>query len=435
MCLKEKRKYNSEIKKITAELTDCQIFFEKSKEKARSLEKENIVLKNRIKSFGNKLQEQRKNFHLEKNDMNKERITFQSKEKQYMAEIRKKDNSIKMMQDRLHELQLKKAGSKKNDGIPRINSLEIKGEILKKGPKFYSEPSKEFLNLMQENNSQVFEKLKKENKLLRENLNEFQKLMIEIVNIRKVVFERNFGKLKDQSELLTELKKEVFSLGSSSISAVTLEEMKLNIKKFRDFMDRMDSLKLGIRLENYAKDDTQIEIEGIEDIKNLKKLKELISNFFLLKNIGHYKFIVEAQDDIIKKSILNKSKSKIAASELANRFSIMDRTGLDKAKKFLKKQKEMIKKCNEDFESARRMTYDTNKRIESERTSVLQRRSDIEGTGLSNHGAMEIESNPAVSSRSNFMNSEFGDQGRYRLFFNFFRKEDAGKMSSEKFIY
>lgn len=277
MCVNEKKKYSMEIKKISGEMKDYQMFLEKSRDKVKIIGRENITLKNRIKGLGNKLQAQRKTFNLEKNDIMRERATFQGREKQYVAEIRKKDNSIKMLQDRLHELQGKKKSMKGTSSV--VNTFEVKGQILKKGPKFYSEASQDFIKLIQTNDTDLFKKLRKENNMLRQNLNEFQALMVEIVNIRKAAFERNFGKVNNESEFLIEIKKELFSLSTNPLSFTTLEEMKSNISKFKRFMDKMDSYKFGVRLENYSEDDTHIDIEGIEDIKNLKKMKELIGKF------------------------------------------------------------------------------------------------------------------------------------------------------------
>lgn len=107
---------------------------------------------------------------------------------------------------------------------------------------------------------------------------------------------------------------------------------------------------------------------------------------------------MEAQDNIIKKSIVMKSKQKINEEELAGRYSILDKTGLDKAKGFLKRQKEMIKKCNEDFENAKMMIFETNKRIDSERNSIIQRRSMMESQSRDRDhgGAMQLEENPML---------------------------------------
>lgn len=91
-----------------------------------------------------------------------------------------------------------------------------------------------------------------------------------------------------------------------------------------------------------------------------------------------------------------KSKKKINEEELASRFSILDKTGLDKAKGFLKRQKEMIKKCNEDFENAKLMIFETSKRIDSERNSIIQRRSMMESQSRHRSGAMQLEENPML---------------------------------------
>ena len=151
-------------------------------------------------------------------------------------------------------------------------------------------------------------------------------------------------------------------------------------------MDKMDSYKFGVKLENYSSDDSELDFNEIEDIKNIKKMKELL---------GNYQFIVNAQQNIINKGIINKSKERISAENLASRYSILDKTGLEKAKSFLQKQREMIKKCNEEYEGAKKMIYETNQKIDEERNYIVQRRSQMEYLtnegSKSKEGAMELE--------------------------------------------
>jgi hypothetical protein len=61
--------------------------------------------------------------------------------------------------------------------------------------------------------------------------------------------------------------------------------MKENVKKFKVFMNKMDNEKFGVDLERaYLTDEGSTEIE---EIKSMKKLKDLISKpiFFIIRKL------------------------------------------------------------------------------------------------------------------------------------------------------
>jgi len=58
--------------------------------------------------------------------------------------------------------------------------------------------------------------------------------------------------------------------------------------------------------------------------------------------------VVDGQDSLIQKAIHKSTKIKIA-SDLENRYTLLDNTGLEKAKAFLQQQKDIIKKGKIQF--------------------------------------------------------------------------------------
>ena len=75
---------------------------------------------------------------------------------------------------------------------------------------------------------------------------------------------------------------------------------------------------------------------------------------------------MENQDQLLQKAINRSAKIKIV-SDLEKRYSVLDKSGLEKAKEFLKMQKEQLVKNKESFEEAKNMLVETNRRIEEER--------------------------------------------------------------------
>ena len=59
----------------------------------------------------------------------------------------------------------------------------------------------------------------------------------------------------------------------------TLQEMKENMKRFRNFMDKIDSHKFKMSLDNEFEAD---ENRDIDEIKDIKRLKDLLSKPILV---------------------------------------------------------------------------------------------------------------------------------------------------------
>ena len=225
-----------------------------------------------LKLANARFEDQRKKLSKVSSEHGKEKQAFESKEKQYLAEIRKKDGTIKNLQDRMQESQFRMG--KKPQATP-INSMEVTGEILRNGPSCYTNATSDFLEMINNTDSSSFEKLKTENRDMRAALFDLQSMMTEIVNIRKAVMERSLGGIDyEDSHFLTELKQELFRVSSQSMSTNTLVELRENMKRFRAFMDKIDSYKFRSSIDsNFKSQDDQ----DIDEIKNIKRLKDLLS--------------------------------------------------------------------------------------------------------------------------------------------------------------
>lgn len=241
--------------------------------KRKNLEEELQGLRTELKNQESKMVDLKKKFAQEKNDLLRETQTFSNKEKHFQNELRKKENMIKSSQDRLSALQTKQINSK------NVTQIIIGGQLDNPGSNFYSGAHTDFQNLINESEKHTFEKLKKENDLLRTSFMELQTMMVEIVKIRKSICEKTLGGVNlSDSQFLTDLKKELFNVQANPMSTGTLIEMRNNVKKFRNFMDKLDSFKFNVPLNQAYKFKYD---SDIDEIKNINKLKDLLSKFFI----------------------------------------------------------------------------------------------------------------------------------------------------------
>ena len=178
---------------------------EKFSQTKKTLENSIHSLKNELKVSAAKLEDQKKKFNKSISDLSKEKAIFDNKEKQFLADIRKKEGAIKNLQDRIQENQFK--AQKKASPQTVLNSMEVTGEILKNGPNIYTNATGDFLKMINDSESGSFKKLKEDNEGMRLALFELQSMMSEIVKIRKAAIERTLGGINfDDSHFLTELK-------------------------------------------------------------------------------------------------------------------------------------------------------------------------------------------------------------------------------------
>ena len=266
-----KQDLSNNLKRARIENKDLKSRIEKLGVRKRSMEDELQNLRASLKNEEAKLINMKKKFNQEKIELQRETANFGNKEKHFQAELRKKDNMIKSAQDRLSMLQSKQMASN------NVSHIVIGGDIDPPGSKFYGGSHNDFQSLISQSEANTFDSLKKENDVMRNSLAELQSMMVEIVKIRKSVCERTLGNLEmSESQFLTDLKKELFNLQSDPMTTGTLVEMRSNIKKFRTFMDKLDSFKFSVPLNQAYKFKYD---SDIDEIKNINKLKELLSIF------------------------------------------------------------------------------------------------------------------------------------------------------------
>ena len=234
-----------------------------------------------------KIRSQKTRFNKERFSIEKEVSTFKGKEKQYQTDLRKKDNTIKNLQDRLHDLQTKhlKASGAYSSKV-RINSLEITNGALRKGPGFYSDAANDFMKMTQKAEKVTFKRLKTENSVLREAMKEYQSMIDEIVKLRKIQFERNNPQSENlQDNVFIQLKSELFDLQAEPMSETTLKYLRENILKFKNFLNEMDRIR-GFSVaggreeleETGMLNSAEVQQADIETIKNAKKLEDVLGN-------------------------------------------------------------------------------------------------------------------------------------------------------------
>ena len=121
-----------------------------------------------------------------------------------------------------------------------------------------------------------FEALRKENDSMREQLAEMNQMMDDIVKVRKAIIERKLID-SDQSEetsIIVQIRQELMNLRDSDMEISSIATLKENMRKFKEFMERVDSFNFGTPIGKSYQYESDADID---EIKNLRRLKDLIS--------------------------------------------------------------------------------------------------------------------------------------------------------------
>lgn len=132
------------------------------------------------------------------------------------------------------------------------------------------------MSFCQKTTRDQFEALRKENDSMREQLAEMNQMMEDIVKVRKAVIERKLVEMEAPEEqgVIVQIRQELLNLKDADMEASSLTTLRENMRRFKDFMERVDSVSFNTPLgKGY-----QFEPDAdIDEIKNLKRLKDLIS--------------------------------------------------------------------------------------------------------------------------------------------------------------
>lgn len=139
------------------------------------------------------------------------------------------------------------------------------------------QPFAEFLSFCNEKTREEFDNLRRENEAMREQLAEVNTMMDEIVKVRKCVLE---GKLSESehhdNKVMIQIKNELLNLKEADLESSSLAILKENMRKFREFIDKVDSANFNLPLDKAYQFDPDADVD---EIKSLKKLKDLVSKF------------------------------------------------------------------------------------------------------------------------------------------------------------
>lgn len=209
---------------------------------------------------------------MEKEDLTKQIVKLQNKEVQYQHELKNKDNTFKKLQDQLKRYTEKNITYK--NGIEITNTLEVKGPVL-----FSGNSDSDFTKLISNANEDVRNRLLAENEMLRESLAAIQRELGDILEQKKEIFfrrrkielgEENREEYDFSQHNLLNLKKDLFEMPIQTVGKETLECLQENLKRFREYMTKLDVAHRDIDLEfNF---DNAAETEKIKCVKSLRAL-------------------------------------------------------------------------------------------------------------------------------------------------------------------
>eukprot|EP01017_Pseudomicrothorax_dubius_P038985 TRINITY_DN5925_c0_g3_i2.p1 TRINITY_DN5925_c0_g3~~TRINITY_DN5925_c0_g3_i2.p1 ORF type:complete len:488 (+),score=172.57 TRINITY_DN5925_c0_g3_i2:100-1563(+) len=357
------------IQKLENDRTSLNATLEKLTAQKRTLENESNNLGNKLRLTEKTAREEREKLLTEKEELRKQLAAIQGREGQFICELRKRDNQYKALQD-----QLKKIPDK---GITYKNSIELSNVIEAKGPVLFSGNSdNEFTYMITKGYEEVHNKLLSENEVLRESLAAVQRELNEIVAARREMYLRR-RRIEHGDEMVSEemdslegqvlpLRRELFNMPVETVGKEALECLQENIRRFREFMRRMDVLSKEFEDEMAGPGD-----EELEKIKCVRSLRLLLKN---------YKYVVESQDVLLNKSIV-KANGYRPVEDFSHKFSklrLMNDDELERTRQFLAEQKNFLEEKNREIEMTKKMMNVTAKKLEDERSLIMQRRTEIE---------------------------------------------------------
>lgn len=130
-----------------------------------------------------------------------------------------------------------------------------------------------------------FETLRQENDNMRQQLADLNQMMDDIVRVRKSVMDKKLVEFEASSEdntgVIGQIKKELLNLRNSDLELSSITLLRDNMRKFKDFMGKVDSLNFGMPVDNGNSFQFNPEATEIDEVKNIKKLKDLISKLLL----------------------------------------------------------------------------------------------------------------------------------------------------------
>lgn len=351
---------SQKVAKLETEIKNLKTQLEKSNTKKRVLEGENTGLNARVKKLENELADRKKIFQTKEKEFENEKAIWDSKYKHWSNENKKKDNII----SRLSSMSNPNLG--KDTTV--VNTVEVIGEVTRPGPRFYgpADAYAEFMSFCNDATREEFTTLRRENDAMREQLYELNQMMTDIVKVRKSIIE---AKIQDADEsspnsILTSVRQELFNLKEGDMEQVSLAILKDNMKKFREFIDKVDSTVLGFPIDKAYQFHSDADID---EIKAVKRLKDLLKN---------YKYVVHNQDQLLQRA-LSKSACDPAKHE-ARRVGLLDESGLERAKNFLEEQRKFLSSSRAVFEKAKKTIAESDKKVEEDKRVMLAKRQGLE---------------------------------------------------------
>lgn len=361
LMLQQDNKGNSsqKVAKLEAEVKNSKSQLEKATAKKRVLEGENTGLNARVKKLENELADRKKNFQIKEKEFESEKAVWDSKFKHWNNENKKKDNIIKGLGS-IH--------TNPGKDTTVVNSMEVIGEVTRPGPRFYgpADAYAEFMSFCNEATREEFSTLRRENDAMREQLAELNQMMTEIVKVRKSIIEARMQDNDDAgaSSILTSIRQELLSLKEGDMEQVSLAILRENMKKFREFIDKVDSTVLGFPVDKAYQFQSDADID---EIKTIKQLKDLLKN---------YKYVVHNQDQLLQRA-LSKSAGD-ASKQDSRRVGLLDEAGLERAKTFLEEQKRFLSSSRAIFDKAKKTLAESERKVEEEKKVMLNKRQGLE---------------------------------------------------------
>ena len=366
---------------------------ENEQKKTRQLEGDKLLLQQQLKTQVEKFNLERTKLNETVRDTQAQFNKIFSRETQYQNEFRKRDTQYNQLKDQLKKLQGDKGLANAKPMKELTGKLQFSngsGTPQNDAQQGFGQLSSEFTRQISVKYEEQMKILIDQNQMLVQSLQSIQREMNEMLAVRKEVFLRRkrieMGQDYDENELsdiqLIPFKKELFQMGDT-ITKGALELLGENVRRFRESMEKLDSLQQPLDVDLSCADPDQ----EVDKIKALKQLRQLL---------GYYKQIIHSQDELLNKTIVRSNDFEIPSdfNLTTNRMTrLLDEKDIDSIKTYIKEQNKYLEEKHREIDVTKKVMVQVVNKIQEDKNALLKKRQE-----------MELKSESFKENLRNFMN-------------------------------
>lgn len=251
--------------------------------------------------------------------------------------------------------------------------MELTKKLASSGPDIYSTATDDFVKMISENDKKSFDRLKKENFMLRTALKELQNMMVDVVNMRKEISKQRLESVEFDEDLnFRHVKDELFNIQGTPLSTNTLMDIRNNITKFKSFCQKFDEMKLKVfqNSENLSE---------FQNFSNLPKSDQISMNA-LIDMVKNSSYVMEKQEELLKRAV-----KKVKAKKTGGVDIVEMKRNLEKIESDLGNHRDNFNNTRNQLEfvskqqlSLENLIQDVFERVDNKRNEVQRKREKVQ---------------------------------------------------------